>query len=105
MVIASLGRGVSTRLRLERKRLCLSRLPLVLYIELITAGRGGGRRQIGANNAEKLTTRSKSDHVTLVQIVQPRRTQRRAEGEKDRSFSAYLRRPLRLDVPILVVLI
>src|SRR5262249_35117995 len=47
----------------------------------------------------------KSDHVTLVQIVQPRRTQRRAEGENDMSFSAYLRRPLRLDVPILAVLI
>src|SRR6266545_8048163 len=44
------------------------------------------------------TTQSKSDHVTLVQIAQPRRTQRRAEGDKDRSFSAILRRPLRLDV-------
>jgi len=60
MVIASLGKGVSTRLRLERKRPRLSRLPLVLYIELITAWRGGGRRQIGANKAEKLTTRSRN---------------------------------------------
>src|SRR5215510_6200710 len=34
--------------------------------------------------------KTKSNHVTLVQTVQPRRTQRRAEGEKDRSFSAYL---------------
>ncbi len=102
MVIASLGRGVSTRLRLERKRLCLSRLPLVLYIELITAGRGGGRRQIGANNAEKLTTRSKSDHVTLVQIVQPPQD---AKARRGRERQVFLCVPLRLDVPILVVLI
>src|SRR5262245_30320573 len=33
---------------------------------------------------------AKSDHVTLVQIAQPQRTQRFAEGDQNDFFSAYL---------------